>query len=459
MNSLQNIRSLIEERLGLAVNTRLPTDFEALVHQLAGGQLKAYANQLRHADDLMPVWQSLIQALTIGETYFWRERGRFRMVMEELLPLIIAERRRKRDYQLTIWSAGCATGEEAYSLAIAVRESLPDFSEWQVRVLGTDLNAQALEHAKRGIYRAWSFRQVPLDFQTRYFERQNDGTWEILPEVRRMVSFEPLNLLKARMDAEVDLIFCRHVLLYLHAQATERVEKALYHALRPGGWLLMGESEALRSERERWQMHLYSFAPVYQKPLTQAQATPIIHAKANPTSSADSPIPASPAHEDAYRQALQAIRQEQHVDAERELARLLERSPQHARAHVLLAYLFANRRAIPEAQMHLNIALRHMPMLADAHYLMALVQHERGELDKARRSLEAALYCQREHTLSLWMLGMDYAQSGKLDRAQQQWRLALNSLADRAPDEYLSDLSDWRVSDLQTLLHDKFDDS
>lgn len=457
MNALDAIRCLIEERLGLAVNTRLPADFEAIVQQLANGQLKAYAEQLRRADETSDIWQALIQALTIGETYFWRERGRFRMVMDDLLPLTIAERRRKGQLQLAVWSAGCATGEEAYSLAIAVRESLPDFEDWQVQVWATDLNSHALRHAQQGIYRAWSFRQVPLDFQTRYFDKQDDGTWAILPELKQMVRFEPLNLLKVDVESALDLIFCRHVLLYLHPQAIEQVEAGLYRALRPGGWLMMGESEALRSQRERWQMHLYSSAPVYQKPVRQAHPTPIIHPKPHPTSTADSPIPPMPAHEEAYQLAVQAIRQERHAEAERDLARLLERAPHHARAHILLAYLFANRRAVPEAQMHLNIALRNAPMLADAHYLLALIQQERGEVDKARRSLEAALYCQRDHALSLWMLGVDYAQSGDQARAMQQWRQAMNALQERSAEDYLSDLSDWRVSDLSALLQEKFD--
>src|SRR5262249_24082640 len=153
-------------------------DLDALYAQLASAEGR-------------PALDELLEALTIGETHFFRNRAQFAALESHILPELIARRRDTR--QLRVWSAGCASGEEPYSLAIAIERQLPDVADWQVLILATDINRQALEKARRGVYGAWSFREVPPEVQASYFIPRG-REFEIVPRVRERVTFAYLNL-------------------------------------------------------------------------------------------------------------------------------------------------------------------------------------------------------------------------------------------------------------------------
>src|SRR5207247_1807290 len=122
------------------------------------------------------LWQELLQAVTIGETYFFRNQDQFNALRNEVLPQIIDKRRKSGVKQIRIWSAGCASGEEIYSVAILLRELLPDIANWSILLLGTDINAASLERARRGSYRTWSFRNETPDYlRPRWFRHDGDN--------------------------------------------------------------------------------------------------------------------------------------------------------------------------------------------------------------------------------------------------------------------------------------------
>jgi len=446
----EGLRQLIEARTGLAVEARLRGDFDTLFAQLDHGNRMAYYHDLQTSALSDARWQELIYALTIGETYFMRDRLRFKLLKDDILPSLIQRKRQAGDYRLNLWSAGCATGEEAYSLAMMIYESLMDLERWQISILGTDINERAIEAARRGIYREWSFRHASESLRPRYFTLVGEGLWQIASVLRHMVTFQQANLLQAAPPA-MDIIFCRNVLIYLSAPAVRQLENRLYDSLRPGGWLVLGEAEALRHDRQRWQMHLYPGAPLYQKPLQDAPSTSVQH-QFNP-SSTWSNTPRSQTNDKVrYEQALALIRGEQYLEAEQLLGRLLVDEPDHAQSHVLLAMLFANRQVLPEAQAHLENALRLQPMLADAHYLLALVRLEQGDEERAERSLRAALYVDRQHVLAHFLLGMTLTQQGEMKRGHGHWQQAREVLRKLPAAAYISPLNDLRAADLLALV-------
>jgi chemotaxis protein methyltransferase CheR len=172
---------------------------------------------------------TLADRLTVGETYFFRERRHFDFLTERIIPELL---QRSGERRIRVWSAGCCTGEEAYSIAIALRRKLPDLECWQVTVLATDINARFLRRAEAGVYGPWSFRDVPEWLKAPHFHARPDGQFEVLPEIKRMVRFAPLNLAEdvypsLMNDAHaMDVIFCRNVLMYFTpAQARRVVEK------------------------------------------------------------------------------------------------------------------------------------------------------------------------------------------------------------------------------------------
>jgi chemotaxis protein methyltransferase CheR len=337
---------------------------------------------------------------------------------------------------LNFWSAGCATGEEPYSIAITLNEYLPDFQRWVVQVVGTDINLHALQAAQKGLYRQWAFRHTSTDFQLRYFDRVNNGL-QLKPHIREMVSFRQNNLLTAPPQTGFDVIFCCNVLLYFKDSAAQRVETNLYDALTPGGWLVLGQAETLRFGRERWTTHVFPEVVAYQKPHTPGDSTRR-HTKPLPSVQ---PTTAAPPSLD-YTDAVQALHDNDYQEADRVLAHMLEQNPANASAHTLLGCLFANQQAIPEALMHLDLALRLNPLQADAHYLKGVLHLEMGKTNVALEALRAAIYCQRGHALAAMILGHLYIEAGEIDRARRTWEEALQMLAGQLPDSPVSDVSD-----------------
>ncbi|MFI5283425.1 MAG: CheR family methyltransferase [Candidatus Dormibacterales bacterium] len=206
----------------------------------------AFAERLRGESLAGHAWTALIRSMTVGETYFFRNKPHFDLLRERVLPALIEQRHREEHPWLRIWSAGCATGEEAYSLAILVRELIPDPERWAILILGTDLNSESLRRARSGSYGLWSFRDTDLVLMSRYTTPHGDRM-VVTDEIRTMVTFSMLNLVDADTygpgASAMDLILCRNVTMYFGQPTAEVVAKRLLSALTPGGWLLVGPSE------------------------------------------------------------------------------------------------------------------------------------------------------------------------------------------------------------------------
>ncbi len=452
---IEQISTLIEQRTGLSVATRFQSDFQAILNQIAGDDLPRFYHTLQHSSHSAPLWQTLVRALTIGETYFFRDADTFRLVRAQVLLPLIQQRRAEGRLELKIWCAGCATGEEPYSMAMTLLDLLPDLDRWRISLLGTDINAAALEHARVGVYRDWSFRHCPQDVRRRHFVESPSG-WVIKPALREMVTFRLVNLLDLPPMPAYDLIFCRNVLIYLTRGQAAAVETSLHSALGPGGWLLLGPSEALRTQRDRWTTHVFPGAIFYQKP-AQAHNEPVMQRHEDPQKTRLPAANGQTATADLYAAAVKAVHADQPHEAERLLAELLTDHPDDARAHTLLAYIFGNRSALPEAHAHLDTALRCDTMLSDAHYLRAALFLEEGQADRAEQALRAALYCCRDHVLATFLLGNLHAQAGDLVRANRAWTAARAQLNSLPPQMRISDLSDLTVAAFHTLIESQLD--
>lgn len=184
----------------------------------------------------------LTNHLTVGETYFFRDKTVLDAFQNNIIPALLAERFGKNQ-RINIWSAGCCTGEEPYSLAILLLETVPDIQHWQINILATDLNRTFLQKAAKGIYGNWSFRETPEKLRDRYFTKVKTH-WQIAPEVQKMVHFKQLNLAEdsypsAQSETSYqDIIFCRNVLMYFSNDLIQSIGIKFYEALNPNGWLI-----------------------------------------------------------------------------------------------------------------------------------------------------------------------------------------------------------------------------
>jgi len=191
-------------------------------------------------------WIALIQMITTGESYFFRDNGHFNLLQNKILPELIKNKQTQRS--LRIWSAGCSTGEEPYSIAILLDMLLPDPEGWEIVILGTDINSAFLKKARSGIYSDWSFRMVDKDIQRKYFLRHTDG-WEIHERFKHRVKFQRVNLMETAFFSHyteicnMDIIICRNVFIYFNRQAVSSVFNNFTKILNQDGYLITGHGE------------------------------------------------------------------------------------------------------------------------------------------------------------------------------------------------------------------------
>jgi chemotaxis protein methyltransferase CheR len=189
----------------------------------------------------------LARHLTVGETYFFRDKTCFDFLEEVVLPELIRSRQETR--VIRIWSAGCSSGEEPYSIAMLLDRLLPDIDEWTIQILATDLNPSMLTRAGDGIYDEWSFRDVPDPIRINNFSENGQKKWKINGRAKRLVTFSYHNLAADPFPPVVngtnamDLILCRNVLMYLSRKSTKKIVSQFSHALTEGGWLVLGPVE------------------------------------------------------------------------------------------------------------------------------------------------------------------------------------------------------------------------
>jgi chemotaxis protein methyltransferase CheR len=188
--------------------------------------------------------QAAIDIVTTAETYFMRQAYQLRGFAEEVLPVLL--RRNNGSKKLTIWSAGCATGEEAYTLASIVADT-PSLREWTVKIIATDISIARLHVAREGLYGKSSFRAADESFRSRHFTKEGQQ-WRVSPELRRMCQFLPVNLAvpqSASLVGRVDVAFCRNVMIYLSERGRRLVTQQLVERLVSGGVLFIGHAESL----------------------------------------------------------------------------------------------------------------------------------------------------------------------------------------------------------------------
>ena len=226
-------------------------------------------------------WEEVVLPLTIGESYFFRDSGQFSLLRQRLIPELIERNSATRS--LRIWSAGCSTGEEPYSLAILVSELLPPQSHWHIVIVGTDVNKHAIAAARRGIYREHSLRTLDQDLRKRYFH-QYRSDWELEARFRSMVSFHQVNLLRDPFPdpttnlTEMDLILCRNVFIYFDRATIAPVITKFTNSLKVGGYLVTGHAELHDQKPSGLAVKTFPESIVYcrnQAPIRASQTKPL----------------------------------------------------------------------------------------------------------------------------------------------------------------------------------------
>jgi len=212
---------------------------------------------------------NLFEAVTTNETFFFRNPPQLKVFETEILTRLINDPEIKKGRKLKLWSVGCSSGEEPYTLAILIHELLGALRDlWDITILGHDISQEMLKKAAEGLYTDYAMRLTPEPIKNRYFE-PNDNGFRIRDSVKAMVRFEFMNLkdhMRMRLISGMDIIFCRNVIIYFDEAMKKSVIGHLHQALRPGGYLFIGHSESLHNISDAFKLIHFPGAIVYQKP-------------------------------------------------------------------------------------------------------------------------------------------------------------------------------------------------
>lgn len=275
---LSTVGALFLEHIGLKLASR---DLSKLSHALKTRmeylkipEASLYLQKLIIQDTDRKELTQLACLLTNKESFFFRDKGQFAILQHELLPVLIREKNTTK--KLRIWSAGCSTGEEPYSIALALFSILPDWRLWHLHIVGSDLCNSAIERAKTGIYSAMAFRSMEKWMVEKYFSKVSDTHWQINQQVRSIVRFQECNLVASPFPDfhsslySMDLILCRNVFIYFDHNAHRKVTHKFIETLAPGGYLMTGHGELhlIREALESMKTVNFRESVVYQKHLS-----------------------------------------------------------------------------------------------------------------------------------------------------------------------------------------------
>ncbi|MES9938235.1 MAG: CheR family methyltransferase [Sedimenticola sp.] len=269
---LDSIAELITSKSGIVITNRDKRRLCSIImERLIQTGLKSipdYGRMLMKIGSEDPEWLDLLHQLIVGETYFFRDKGQTDLLKDYLLPKLVERNRARRE--LRIWSAGCSTGEELYSIAILLAQIPGIKDSWNLHLLGTDINRRALEKARAGVFGDWSFRNTDSAAKQRYF-REHDGHWHITNSIKEMVTFKYHNMVTGAFPVrddtlhDMDLIICRNVFIYFSPETTGMVLPKLVSTLKQGGYLLAGHNELQGHEVEGLKAESLPGSYVYQR--------------------------------------------------------------------------------------------------------------------------------------------------------------------------------------------------
>ncbi|MCZ8077277.1 MAG: chemotaxis protein [Burkholderiales bacterium PBB2] len=229
---------------------------------------RAYFLALRFERNSQEELQHLVNSMTVNETYFFRESYQFDCMVKDMLNEVI--KRKAPGDRIRIWSVPSSTGEEPYSIAIYLLERWAHINDYEVEILSSDIDTKVLSAAQRGVYSARSIANLPRDYLNRYFTQTRDQEWTISRDLVAAVDFSQVNLsdpADTRRFRNIDLIFCRNLLIYFDDLSRKVAAEAMFDALSPGGFICLGHSESMSRITSLYRVRRFADAMVYQKPL------------------------------------------------------------------------------------------------------------------------------------------------------------------------------------------------
>jgi chemotaxis protein methyltransferase CheR len=473
---IESFVRLIAKRTGLEIRER---DRKILERAILSRMKSLHLSAVNSYYDCLAVetqqnseeWQNVIRLLTNPESYFLRDRGQFSLLKRHIFPELIE--RRQQTKTLRVWSAGCSTGEEVYSLAILLEELLPDIDRWDLLILGTDINLATLQNAQAGLYGNWSFRTTDTELQQRYFHATDRG-YLLCDRIRQRVKFHYSNLADCadfpyNESDYFDLIICRNVFIYFTLIAREKALNTFSRSLATDGYLLTGHAELYGQNLSLFQRKLFPESILYQKNITRNTTKKQGKEKnfqaknpwlGNPSFSREScdqsesetfrkqqsqkktspfdrqsftsssvPILIENRTQISPEQFLQEAEilflQKEYVAAIARAEYALKLKPHSFNAFYLLAQIHANSGQYQQADVYCQKALAIDFFSVKIYYLLAQIARECGDFIKEKQSYKKIVYLEPHSISAYHELAYLYHCEGDRDRANKMYYTAL----------------------------------
>ena len=443
---------------------------------------REYYNLLKFHPEGRLEMRELLDLITIGETYFFRNKAQFNVLMKFVLPEIIQRKVGSGDKRIRVWSAGCSRGDETYSIAIAIMEVIPSYEEWSISILGTDINRNGLACSEEAIYSQKDIGHLEKEYLKKYFKIQG-STYILNTNVRKLAQFEYHNLAKASIIHErmqnIDLIFCRNVIIYFDSQTTERVIENFHNCLAQDGYLFLGHSETLwqitnKLERVEFpQTFIYkkTLRPVQEDVMKPFMAVPEIEIesltsfketdrdkrffqqelghrlqeKPESVEEIEKPPRVKETSKSAYKEAALGLKEMKDQASLSSPNHMIAQGKNRICTYLTRATILANEANYKEAADILGKIIEADNLSVEAYYLLGVLSYKSGNLKEAETQFRKVIYVDPDSVLAYFNLGNMYLYQRKLSEAARELRNAIRLLEKRPKDEQVRFCEDFTV--------------
>lgn len=267
------ISSLIHRKFGIKLtNEKRPLIIERLRKVLVTGKFKSFREYYEYvvSDESGQALLEMVDRISTNHTFFFREAEHFHFLETQVLPKLIEDQKKKQEKKIRIWSAGCSSGQEAYSIGITAARILGrELADWDLKILATDISSTVLREGETGVYRKEQLNDLPKGIRGCFFRNLGDDLWEVTPEIKKLVLFRRLNLINEKypFHNSFQIIFCRNVMIYFDEPTKQAMVQRLFHYLEPGGYFFTGHAEFLGGRSGS--LYQYVRPAVYQKNLPE----------------------------------------------------------------------------------------------------------------------------------------------------------------------------------------------
>lgn len=436
MNILNNtvsvkVQTIIRDRFGLMIHAHQLEDLDKIILKACQKfqcTPEEYSKKLLIYPTDSPLIEDIILNITVGESYFFRDQNQMQLLQTKILPMIINQKRKQQNLSLRIWSAGCSSGEEIYSIAMLLSEILPDKENWSFHLLGTDINSVALKKAMEGQYTEWSMRSIPRKYKQKYF--LHNYQYELISDIREMVFFSYLNLnddtypsLLNGTNAQ-DLILCRNVLIYFDAESASHLMQKISASLIKDAYLLLGASD-----------------PIYLKKtdLIPHPAHSLLFMK-------HSKIKSFPTNTNKPKKLINHLSNDSQVSV-KEPAKIVSSKSLNESASKL-----ADLGKLEEALLVCRNSLTLDATNKQTYFILAMILIELDQITEAEKALRQALFLDHQYVMGHFQLGLLLFKRKNYSSGLKSLQNALNIAANKNPSKFVRGFHDLHYGKLTEIL-------